>query len=75
MFAVNSVSNYRRFKGLTQSDVAKLLGISLQSYSRKELEKVPFNDKEKIFILNLFKDDFPDLTIDKLFFNLKVPNC
>ena len=72
---MNSVSNYRRFKGLTQSDVAKLLGISLQSYSRKELEKVPFNDKEKIFILNLFKDDFPDLTIDKLFFNLKVPNC
>lgn len=71
---MNRVSNYRRFKGLTQTDVAKMLGISLQSYSRKELEKVPFSDKEKIFILNLFKDDFPDLNIDKLFFNLEVPN-
>lgn len=69
---MSKISNYRRFKGLTQTDVANMLGISLQSYSRKELEKVPFNDNEKIFVLNLFKGDFPNLTIDKLFFEHKV---
>lgn len=73
MNELNSVSKFRRFKGLTQTDVANMLGISLQSYSRKELEKVPFNDNEKIFILNLFKKEFPELTIDELFFNNKVP--
>lgn len=70
---MNKVSKYRKFKGYTQSDIAEMLEISLQSYSRKELDKVPFTDEEKIFVWNLFIDEFPNLTIDELFFNHKVP--
>lgn len=70
---MNKVSKYRKFKGYTQGEMAEMLEISLQSYSRKELDKVPFSDDEKVFLLNLFRDEFPNLTIDELFFNHKVP--
>lgn len=70
---MNKVSRYRKFKGYTQGEMAEMLEIFLQSYSRKELDKVPFSDDEKVFLLNLFIDEFPNLTIDELFFNHKVP--
>lgn len=58
--------------GLTQSDVAKFLGISLQAYYRKENGKTPFSDVEKVKLKDIFSEEFPGITIDSLFFNSKV---
>lgn len=69
---MNKVSKLRRFSGLTQKEVAKILNISLQSYSRKELGKTPFTDLEKIKMKKIFKSDFPNITIDEIFFEEKV---
>lgn len=65
------VAKIRRYRGYTQSDMASFLNISLQSYYRKEHGKTPFNDKEKVIIKNLFSEDFPNLTIDNIFFDEK----
>lgn len=64
-----NLSNLRKASGYTQMDYANELSISRQSYYRKEKGYVPFNDKEKIIVLNLLKSQFPDLTIDSLFFS------
>lgn len=69
---MNKVKKLRRYKGLTQTDVSKYLGVSLQSYYRKENGKTPFTDKEKIMLKELFIEDFPEISIDTLFFNPKV---
>lgn len=69
---MNLVKKVRKFKGYTQSDMATYLGISLQSYYRKENMKLRFNDNEKVKIKKLFNEDFPDLTIDKIFFEDEV---
>lgn len=65
---MSKVARIRKYKGLTQTDLSKILGISLQTYSKKERGKIPFSDKEKIVIKKLFADDFPKITIDELFF-------
>ncbi|MDT2864286.1 helix-turn-helix transcriptional regulator [Vagococcus carniphilus] len=69
---MNLVVKMRRFAGLTQTDVAKILKVSLQTYYKKENGKTPFNDDEKIILKELFSKDFPEVTIDELFFNQKV---
>lgn len=69
---MSEVAKLRRYKGLTQSDVAKILGISLQSFYRKENGKTPFTDSEKIQLKELFIEDFPEISIDSLFFSQKV---
>lgn len=46
---------------LTQEDVAKILGISKSSYSRKESGKTEFTVSEFNKLLNLFKVKFEDL--------------
>lgn len=66
------VANYRKFLGFTQSDFAKIFGISLQAYSRKERGKVPFTDAEKMKLKKIFSEEFPGITIDEIFFNQKV---
>lgn len=71
--AKNEVVRYRKFLGRTQSDMAKLFGISLQAYSRKERGINAFNDKEKMIIKELLVPHFPGITIDDIFFNQKVP--
>lgn len=69
---MSNVSRIRRFKGMTQKEVADILGISLQWYWQKEKGNKPFNDEEKLILLKLFKADFKDLTIDSLFFKQEV---
>ena len=39
-------------------------------YGFKERMLVPFTDKEKVILLNFFKEYFPDETIDSLFFKI-----
>lgn len=62
------VKGYRVMLGLTQEQLGERLGCSIQSVSSKEKGKTPFNDKEKIVILNLVKTIQPNITIDELFF-------
>lgn len=66
------ISNYRRFLGKTQKDMAKLLEISTQAYWNKENERTPFTDAEKKVIKELIEAYFPDVTYEELFFNEKV---
>ncbi|EKB53733.1 helix-turn-helix transcriptional regulator [Falseniella ignava] len=66
--SLNLVKGYRNMMNLTQEDVADVLGMTKQQYNPKELGRRPFNDKEKIILLNIFKQADPSLTIDRLFF-------
>lgn len=65
---MQKVAKVRRFMGMTQTDLAKVLDISKQAYWMKEKGKTPFNDKEKVILKDLFCKDFPDITIEELFF-------
>lgn len=65
---MKELSNYRKAIGYTQSDVAKIFGISLQAYYRKEKGYTPYTDKEKIIFKDLVKPAFPNVTIESLFF-------
>lgn len=47
--------------GLNQTDMAKILGITQNSYSRKELGLSPFTLDEIRKILKLFKCKFEDI--------------
>lgn len=64
----NKIAGYRAMLGLNQTQVAKCLGISVQSYNAKENGKRQFKDNEKIILLELFQQVEPTLTIDSLFF-------
>ena len=65
---INKIQAYRKTLGLKQKDIAKLLNISVAMYSRKERKETPFTDREKINLLNYFKQYLPNETIDSLFF-------
>ncbi|WBF51997.1 helix-turn-helix transcriptional regulator [Macrococcoides canis] len=67
------ISDYRKFIGLTQKNIAKLLDISVQAYRNKEKGRTPFSDSEKVIIKELINENgFPQLTIDDIFFRNKV---
>ncbi|HBH9953043.1 TPA: hypothetical protein KYE65_002038 [Staphylococcus aureus] len=66
----NKVSNYRRYIGLTQNQMANNLKISVTVYRNKERGITPFKDSEKVFIKNkLIENGIKDITIDDIFFN------
>lgn len=68
MTTTNKVRGYRTMLGLTQVEMAKVLGISKQSYHSKENGITPFKDTEKIKIKTLIESLFPSITIDEIFF-------
>ncbi len=55
----------RKVRGLTQKDMADLLGVVPITYFRKENGKVDFTDAEKLKILELF--DLPKGKINIFF--------
>ncbi|MBF0818603.1 helix-turn-helix transcriptional regulator [Streptococcus acidominimus] len=65
---MDRLKGYRVMLGLTQSQMADKLSISLQSYNNKETGKTPFNDKEKRLVKSMVAEIEPDITIDKLFY-------
>ncbi|WP_353990019.1 transcriptional regulator [Pediococcus argentinicus] len=69
---MNFVSGYRHTVGLTQSDMARKLKISSNSYWNKEKGRVPFNDKEKVYLMNEITKIYPNLTIEEVFFAQKT---
>ena len=65
---MNLIAGYMKMLDMTQSDMSKELGISKQSYYRKENKLVPFTDQEKILIKRMLIPLFPNITIDAIFF-------
>ena len=65
---INKVQAYRKSLNQKQHDMAKMLGISVVMYSKKERKETPFTDVEKVKLLNYFKQYFRNETIDSLFF-------
>ena len=55
---INKIQAYRKALKLKQYDIAKLLGISVVMYSKKERKETPFTDTEKVILLNFFKQHF-----------------
>ena len=54
---------------LNQTEMAKKLSISKNSYYLKEVGKVQFTDQEKGIIKEMLKPMFPSITIDDIFFS------
>ena len=65
---INKIQAYRKALNLKQHDLAKMLGISVVMYSKKERKETPFTDTEKVILLKHFKKYFANESIDSLFF-------
>lgn len=68
----NKVKNFRSLLGLTQAELARLLKVTPQTVSAKENGKRQFSDEEKIKIINLINQEYPDIRISDVFFKQKV---
>jgi len=56
--------------GMTQEDMAKTFGVSVQAYRMKEVGKTAFTKSEMLtFREMLRKKLFPLITIDEIFFD------
>ena len=64
----NKVRGYRMMLGMSQQQMGIELGISKQSYYKKEKGISQFKDIEKVRFKELLKSLFPDITIDDIFF-------
>ncbi|HEL2056169.1 TPA: helix-turn-helix domain-containing protein [Streptococcus suis] len=68
MYNPDKVRGYRNMLGKSQKEMAKALGISVQSYHNKEKGNVPFKDSEKIIFKSLLLSLFPKITLEDIFF-------
>lgn len=68
----NIIVGYRKVTGMKQADMAKLFKISRQSYWNKENGRTPFTDEEKVIFRNEVAKVIPDISLEKIFFNVKV---
>lgn len=66
----NKVSNYRRYIGLTQNQMANNLKISVTAYRNKERGITPFKDSEKMFIKNKLIENGIKMTLLLMIFFL-----
>ena len=70
MSGFNKIASYRAGLGLTQKEMANILGITTQQqYHLKETKKRPFTDSEKKAMKSLLSPYFPSITIDEIFFD------
>ena len=68
MTKFNKVKGYRYMLGLTQKEMGDRLGISKETYIKREKGEVDFKDSEKVIFRNLLLSLFPDITIEQIFF-------
>ncbi|KAA9301939.1 MULTISPECIES: helix-turn-helix transcriptional regulator [Aerococcus] len=66
---VNKVSAYRKAIKMNQSQMAKLLNLSVDAYSRKERGLSEFKQSEMAKIVNIISKKEPTATIEAIFFN------
>ncbi|MEB3643231.1 MULTISPECIES: helix-turn-helix transcriptional regulator [Streptococcus] len=64
----DKVRGYRNMLGLTQAQLGDRLGMTKQTYHNKEVGKNAFTDEEKRNFKELLLPQFPDITIDDIFF-------
>lgn len=62
------VKGYRVMLGLTQREMADILGLSTQSYYLKENGRVKFTYDEMRVFRDRVQTIMPDVTIDDIFF-------
>ena len=68
MNKINKVKAFRAAIGLTQKDLARILDISVDSYSRKERGVSDFRKNEMIEITAIFKNNGIDENLQDIFF-------
>lgn len=68
MNKINKVKAFREAIGLTQKDLARILDISVDSYSRKERGVSDFRKNEMIEITAIFKNNGIDENLQDIFF-------
>lgn len=64
----DKIRGYRNMLGLTQEQMGKKLGMSKQSYHNKEIGKYSFSDEEKLSFKKLLIPNFPNISIEDIFF-------
>lgn len=69
---MSSVSFYRRGLGFSQKEVSDFLGITRQTYSKKENDEVEFTKTEIKKITQLFQTKDESLDIKEIFFTDRV---
>lgn len=62
------VKGYRVMLGLTQKEMADVLGISTQSYYLKETGQVRFTHDEMRVFRDKLRGILPEVTVDDIFF-------
>lgn len=70
----SNVAVCRRALNISQSKMAKLIGVGLTSYNLKENGKSSFNQIEMIKILEIFRNKGLNVTADQIFFKNEVIN-
>ena len=65
----NKLLGMRKAVGVTQNDIAKYLDIAQITFSRKETGKSEFKRTEMEKITTFFKQYYPDITLEEIFFN------
>lgn len=69
---LNKIAGYRAMLGMTQEEFGRMISMSKQQYSQKERGERAFNDKEKEKVKEILLPYFPEITIDNIFFDVKV---
>lgn len=64
----------RRALGISQTDMAKVIGLGLTSYNLKENGKSDFNQEQMVKLRDFFIKQGFNVSIEELFFNQKVIN-
>lgn len=62
------IREYRKQLGLTQREMAEIIGITEQSYWNKENERRKFTDEEKVKVRDYLRRYVPNVTVDHIFF-------
>lgn len=66
---------YRRLTGLTQENMAKIIGISLSSYKMKEKGLSEFKHSEMIKFYKVVQSVNPNISFEDIFFDKNVHEC
>lgn len=62
-----NLKGYRTMLGMTQTEMAKKIGMVLSTYSFKETGKADFTQTEMEDIKKIINEKYPELTTDEIF--------
>ena len=64
----DNLARYRRSLKISQTKMARIADIGLSAYRYKEKGEKPFTQDEMIRIYNFLSYEYPNITIEELFF-------